>query len=308
MGVFGTLVQGALGGFPTIPDAPAAPFVDPQSAQAASITGNMRALPDLMQLGSSVNQYNLAERAKLLSAGVPGYRAIADAGGEALAAGLRGELTDDLAREVSRRTNAQAFGGGYGGSGFGRALEARDLGRTSYDVQRAALAQAPGWLNTIGNLSVGQPFDVRSGFLSPEQQILASQWNETNRFNRDWLQNQLDSIPDPEQAALAQSVGSMTDLVASAALAWAGGGIGAAGAGGMAGGMGAAQGGMMGSQFGAMLGGGQNSSSANIGALMGGMWQPTPATMPSSGFSPYAQVNPLGQSIWDPYMMGGYNF
>lgn len=300
MGAFGDLTRvglqaAGLESFPGIPDVPPAPFVDPQDAQQAAIQGNYRALPDIERLGRSTDRYNLDQRIKALSGFVPGFTDIQSAGSSSLLSMLRGELPSDVSDEVRRQANARAFAGGFGGSGASGALQARDLGRTSLDLVGMGQARAPGWLGTMGNL-LPQQFNVESGFLSPQQQIVSEQWNESNRYNRDWLQNQLDSLPDPETAAIAQSVGQMTDLVASAALAWAGGGIG-----GMIGGAGGAMGG---AQLGGMLGGGGTESSANIGSMIGSMWTPTPATVPANDYS--SRVDPFMGSLYEPNMMGGY--
>lgn len=289
-GIFGTLVQGALGGFATIPDAPQAPFVDPSQAQMDSIRGNQRALPELMELGEDVNAYNLQQRAKALGS-VPNFGAISQAGGDALLSMTRGELPQDVANQVQRRANVRAYQGGYGGSGMSDNLTARDLGLTSLDLQQRGIGMAPGWLTSMFNLSAGPQFNVESGFLTPGQGIAAQQWNETNRYQRDWLQNQLDSIPDPEQAAIAESVGQLTDVVATAALAWAGGGLGAM--------TGIAGGAAMGGQIGGALGGGGGlgGAASQFGGALGGL-------IPASVAAPTAVTPNWGQSYPGPY--GGY--
>lgn len=296
MGVFGTLVQGALGGFPEKPDVPRAPFVDPQSAQQTAISGNYSALPELERLGRGVDKYNLSQRLQMLSQGIPGFTDIREAGSDALLSQLRGEIPQDVGDELQRNANARAFAGGYGGSGMAGNLTARDFGRTSMDLINRGQAVAPGWLGTLGSL-LPEQFNVQSGFLSPSEQINAGQWNETMRYNRDWLQNKLDSLPDPETAAIAESVGGLTDMVAAAALAWAGGGIGGA--------IGGAGGGMIGSQLGGMFGGGGTPQSSDIGAIIGSAWTPTAATTPATPmYQPYQTVDPLG--VYNPGMVGGY--
>lgn len=264
MGLFGTLVTGALGGFPKKPDLPSAAYVNPGESQQQAIDANAGALPGLMDLGSDVNAYNLSERAKALTAGIPGYDAISKKGSDVLLSQLNGVIPDDVASAIGRRSNARAFAGGYGGSEAARNLESRDLGLTSLDLIQRGQAAAPGWLTSLYNLGVPQQFNVQSGFLSPTDVISTNQWNETNRFNTQWAQNQLDALPDPETAAIAKDVGQLTDLVATAALAWAGGGIG-----GMIGGAGgASMGGALGGQAGGAAGGFDIGSI--IGSLMGG--------------------------------------
>lgn len=322
MGLFGDLVKGALGGFPTIPDAPEAPFVDPSQVQVDTIAGNQRALPALMELGEGINAYNLQQRAKALGS-VPQFNEIAQQGSENLLSELRGELPDDVVNQVQRRSNATAYAGGYGGSPMADNLIARDLGLTSLDLSTRARASAPNWLGSLYSMLVPPQFDVQSGFVSPGQGIASEQWNETNRFNRDWLQEQLDSIPDPEQAAIANGVGQITDLAAMAALGWAGGAVG-----GMLGGAGGA---VMGGQMGGAIGGGGGigGSAGQFGGLLGGMMGggtsgASVATTPNwgqyypgpvGGYLPTVQVSPFGMGqgpVYNPsadiYSVGGYSY
>lgn len=325
MGLFGDLVKGALGGFPTIPDAPTPAFVDPSQSQLDSVHGNQQALPSLETLGEGVNSYNLQQRAKALGA-IPGFTDISTTGSNLLDSQLHGELPSDVTSQVNRRANAKAYAGGYGGTGSGDNLSARDLGLTSLDLTRQGQAAAPSWLSMLNSIAVPPQFDVQSGFLSPTQRIASDQWNETNRFNTQWLQNQLNSIPDPETAAIAGDVGAITDVVATAALAWAGGALGAA--------AGGAAGAAIGGQLGGAIGGGGGAGGAasqfggTIGSLMGGGGSTggaSVATTPNwgqfypggqGGYIPSVQqVNPLGSgssNVYNPnadiYSLGGYSY
>jgi hypothetical protein len=60
---------------------------------------------------------------------------------------LRGELPPDLASQIQRNTASKALTGGYAGSQAARNLTARDLGRTSLDLQQAGAQQ---FSNIIG--------------------------------------------------------------------------------------------------------------------------------------------------------------
>lgn len=214
-GLFGALVTGAMGGYAKKPDVPGAAYVDPTQSQRDSISGNRQALPGLEDLGSEVNSYNLGERAKMLKAGIPGYSDITRLGSDALASELRGEIPPDVANAILRRSNAKAYAGGFNDSGMSSNLDARDLGLTSLDLIRTGQSAAPGWLSALNNLAVPDQFNVQSGFMSPQARLGADQWNETNRYSRDWLQNQLDALPDPETAAIAQGMGDQVDAIAS---------------------------------------------------------------------------------------------
>lgn len=215
MGLFSDLIQQAMGTFPKKPNVPAAPNVNPQAAQSQSITGNQAALPGLEDLASATNQFNVGQRQSMLESAVPGYRKLTGGASNTLSDWLSGNLSPDVASAVRRNSNARSFAGGYGGSGMADALQARDLGLTSLDLQKMGVSALPGYLGTTAQIGMPRQFDPAAGFISPMEQIEASQWNESNRYGRDWLQNQLDSLPDPARAAIAKDVGGMADTVGS---------------------------------------------------------------------------------------------
>lgn len=204
-----------MGGFPSKPDVPSAPNVDPGVAQRAAVSNNQAALPGLEDLASGVNTFNTAQRRSMVDANIPGYENLTGGASGLLSNWLGGQISPDVASQVSRAAGARAYAGGYGGSGMADNLQARDLGLTSLDLQRAGMSALPGYLNTINNIAVPRQFDPTTEFLSPQEQIAASQWNESNRYSRDWLQNQLNSIPDPYTAAISGDLGQMADTVGS---------------------------------------------------------------------------------------------
>lgn len=251
MGLFGDLVQQAMGGFPSKPKVPGAPNVNPQTAQQDSIAGNQRALPALEDLAGDVNQFNVGQRRSMLRGAVPGYDKLTGSASDTLGNWLNGILSPDVASAIQRSSNARSFSGGYGGSGMADNLTSRDLGLTSLDMQKMGMSALPGYLSTMSNIAMPQQFNPAMDFVTPGQQIAAQQWNESNRYGHDWLQNQLDAIPDPARAAIAKDVGGMADTVGSmipyfgafysmsqgGAGGGSGGGIGDLFGGGMGGGM-----------------------------------------------------------------------
>lgn len=259
MAIFSDLIQQAMGGFPTIPKAPNAPYVDPQAAQSRTAAGNLSELPTLEQIASGVDTFNLSQRNKALTSAIPGYtNLVADASGT-LGSWLQGQIPADVAGQVGRTDAAKAIAGGYGGSPLANNLTLRDLGLTSLDMQRMGEQALPGFLGHVTGLAVPQPFDVTSGMLTPGQDLSAEQWNAMNQFSQQWLQNRLSSLPDPATAAISKDVGGIGDLAGTALLSWAGGGIG-----GLAG-MGTA-----GSMLGAQVGGAGPQQGAMFGSIFGG--------------------------------------
>lgn len=212
MGLFGDLVTNAMGGFPKKPEVPYAPSVSPQVAQTTAAKGNLATLPELESLADATNTFNVGQRRKMLDSAIPGYGKLTGQASDVLSGWLGGELSPDVASAVRRNANNRAFAGGYSGSGMADSLTARDLGLTSLDLQKMGVQSLNPYLATTGQLGMPQEFLPQSQFVSTPEQIAAEQWNETNRYGRDWLQNQLDSIPDPAQAAIAKDVGGMVDV------------------------------------------------------------------------------------------------
>ena len=278
MGLFGNLVKGAMGAFPTIPDFPDPAYADIGESQLKSTSLNKAALPGLQDLGEDVNAYNLAERAKALSAGIPGYDEITRTGSANLASQMRGELPDDVVSQIMRQSNSRAYAGGFGGSGASANMAARDLGLSSLALMQQGQAAAPGWLGAMNALAVPPQFDVQSGFVSPGMVHQATQWNELNRVDAEWMQNIMDSIPDPEKAAIADNLAGMADIGATVALTALGGAAGGAIGAGTS--MGAAAGSAYGAQVGSGLanaggtygqGSGQSMALGNtLAGMMGG--------------------------------------
>jgi hypothetical protein len=103
---------------------------------AAQIRDARSLAPDIARLESERNTVNQGELDRMLEASVPGYRASQTQRSANAASMLRGELPPDVQEAISRSTAGRALEGGFAGSGAGRNLVARDLGRTSLDLMR----------------------------------------------------------------------------------------------------------------------------------------------------------------------------
>lgn len=189
------------------PKVPAAAYVSPQQAQMQSIQGNITALPQLEQLGSSVDKYYLGERRGMLDTSIPGFEGMLGAGSQNMTDWLHGVIGQDTADAVSRNANARAFAGGYAGSPASANLQARDLGLTSLQLQQGATQALPSYLGGLAGILMPQQFDVTRGMVTPAQQIAGEQWNEMNRYQREAIQNEIDALPDPLMQALGTAVG-----------------------------------------------------------------------------------------------------
>jgi hypothetical protein len=92
--------------------------------------------------------------------------------------------------------------GGFGaGSGFGRALTARDLGLTGMQIQNQGLAQAQNFIQQQRSFGMVQPFSVSSMFITPAQRIGAIQQQQSAMYGRDLTAAQVAAAPSPMQQA-----------------------------------------------------------------------------------------------------------
>lgn len=147
----------------------------------ASINEVSALMPQTNRLEQGRNTFNQQEITRILEGAIPGFsEGQAQRTNNALSM-LRGELPDDVLAEVQRRSNTRALEGGYAGTGFGRNLTARDIGRTSLDLTREGADLFQG---IIGSTPTMTPVDytitpdemvsLRSGERNTRQSILAS--------------------------------------------------------------------------------------------------------------------------------------
>jgi hypothetical protein len=214
-GIFGNLIEEAILGRKN-PQVPNAPKVDPQVAQRQSISGNQAALPGSEELAGDVNQFNVDQRRSMLGAD---YWKLKNQGDSVLGSWLGGQLSPDVGSAIRRGSNVRAQSGGYGYGGPGSMkdyLEGRDIGRGADEFQARAMGILPGYMGATTAIQMPKQFDPVAEFISPGQQMDAQQWNEENRFKRDWLNNQMKALPDPLMAALANTVGNVADPTSGA--------------------------------------------------------------------------------------------
>lgn len=225
MAVAGALIGGAIGAFGRKPKIPELPGIDPTQVQAATIAANKDQLPQLQQLGSTINEFNTAQQLGMLSKALefvaPGQLAKAQG---IVNSQLGGEIPADVAAQVQRRSAAQALLGGYGGgSGIGRNLTARDLGLTSLQIQQQGLAN----FNSLTSLAPRtQAFDITSMFFTPQQRLQSAFSERESQFQRNLLAEQVAAAPDPATAALGREIDRFFNTAASAGMMAAGGGFG----------------------------------------------------------------------------------
>lgn len=110
----------------------------------ASTTEAKNLASGTQELERQRNQFNAAELQKMLETSIPGYAAGQKLRVQNATDFLRGEIPVDVQQQIQRSTTARALEGGYGGSGMGRNLTARDLGLTSVDLMGRGAQQFAG--------------------------------------------------------------------------------------------------------------------------------------------------------------------
>lgn len=218
-----SILGAALGFKGKKPKVPEFTPIDVQAQQQKAISGNIAALPEAQRLSSQVNLFNQQQILQMLEQAFPGFGGISRKASENIAAGLRGEIPQDVTTQVINRAASRGVAGGYGrASGLGRSLVARDLGATSYDITQRALTSAQSWLQSIRTGAMPELLSPTSMFITPQQQVAFAFENQANQFNVQWLRNQIEAMPSPMDRAL----GSLLDWVANTGLSAASFGIG----------------------------------------------------------------------------------
>lgn len=222
--------------FESKPDVPDFHWTDLVQQQLDTAAGNLGVLPQAEQLGAGVNDFLRSERSKTL-AGIPGLEDIENQSVANLKSWLAGELPGDVQSAIQRGSNATAYAGGYGGSGMGRNLTARDLGLTSLQLQQSAMPLARAYTGQEASMREVPEFNPASMFINPMQAGQFNAQQAAQQWNRDWLNNRVAAQPEPWQqtlmsdvnsldAMLGTGVGTVGGAAAGAAASGAGGGGG----------------------------------------------------------------------------------
>lgn len=106
------------------------------TAYSDSLGADLGALPQAQDLAGKENTFNSAQENAALEAAIPGYKDIQGARSANTLALLHGDIPDDVLGQIQRGDTAKALQGGFGNSGAGRNLTARDLGLTSLNLQQ----------------------------------------------------------------------------------------------------------------------------------------------------------------------------
>lgn len=179
---------------------PIVPELDFFGSYNQTIADNMGLLPGAQKLAGQTNQANLANLTSLFESLDPKYQDTLLTIGETLNRRAKGDI-GDLGEKVARSSAAKQVGAGVAGSPFARDWTARDLGLTTYDVERTATGDMAQWLSHLRKDAMPVPADVRENQINPAKRM-------EDDFNRDWLSAQVTASPDPgERGAFDTKMG-----------------------------------------------------------------------------------------------------
>lgn len=219
-------------------DKPVVPYLlptDTGKSQRTALGNNLGSFDMSGRLASKTNAFNQGEAQKAFNAFTGGQGAgMFSKANENIDDYLSGIVPDDVSAAVNRNSAARALGGGFGGSQMHGDLTARDLGLTSLDLQKFGVQALPGIISAQQGSRGAPMMNPTSMFMNPSQQLMIDDKYNDQLFNRNWMANQIEAMPDPTSVAYAQGISSDVSGIMSAlgSMYGMGGGGGGGGGGG----------------------------------------------------------------------------
>jgi len=191
--------EGIYGSRPVVPGP-----IDYGSALGDTIRTNINLIPSLSDLATrSTELYS-----QLMETAYPGITNLKDLGTKQIGSFLRGEIPEDVRRQLQQIAAEKSATSGTAGSPFSKALEARDLGLTSLSLIQGGLGAAERWIAQARS----QTFDFSRMFYGPED----AQRQAENEWQRQWLNAQVQAAPDPAKRGQFDSQMALLGMVLSA--------------------------------------------------------------------------------------------
>ena len=197
--LFGNDASKVFGSKPVVPTLPSL-----SDAQKTAINANTTSFSDIAKLATATNTLNQDQLNALIDKTLgPGVR---EQFQQNLASQARGEIPQDVQNAIFRGNAERTAGGNaFGGGGFGRNLNARDLGLTSLQITNNAMSSAESWLSK----AQAPMFDATSMFITPMQQNAAN----LDQFNRNLLAAKVAAAPDPAARGVFDSNMALAGMI-----------------------------------------------------------------------------------------------
>jgi hypothetical protein len=211
----GTILGGLFG--PKKVKVPELKPINFEQEQQKAIQQNIASLEPATELATKTTAAEQNVLEAQLRRAIPGYDQLVQQAGKNIGSALKGELSADVAAQIQRSTAGRALSGGFGGgSGFGRALTARDLGLTSMQLQNQGLAQAQNFIQQQRTMGMVQPFSVSSMFITPNQRIGFMQQQQQAQYARDMAAAQVAAQPSAMKQAFGSAITQFTGTTGGA--------------------------------------------------------------------------------------------
>lgn len=146
------------GGKPLVPN--------PTTTASSAISGDIGNLGKLYQLGTGVSNYGENQLTANYNAAIPNYSALATQSSANIGSELKGELPDDVVRQIINQAAERGIATGTSNSpNAGASLLSHFLG-TSLDMTNLGERNLSG---AVARSPIAQPFDISRMLVNPEQ-------------------------------------------------------------------------------------------------------------------------------------------
>lgn len=191
-----SFLSSIFGSKPTVPDLPA---LDLEKEQQKAVQANIDISPKATELaGITTDQIS-----KMLSSFLgTDSSAFLKSVTSRIQDQIAGNIPKDVQQSIQNNAAAKAIGGGFGGSGMHSDLVARDFGTTSLNLINQGISSAQNWLSASEQLLSPALSVFTNMFLTPGQQAAFDVNERDAAFQRQWMQNQVDAMPNPESVGL----------------------------------------------------------------------------------------------------------
>lgn len=176
--------------------------IDVTKVQNDTIKGNIANFDDARQLANNTTEADQSSLEALLRRAIPGYDEIIKKTGAAISSGLSGELPADVTSKVLQHSAERSLSGGFSDSGASRALTARDLGTTSYDIISKSIKDASSFISNQRGSGMVNPTSASTMFLTPAQRVGFAFNNANAAYQSQTANAYNDAAPSPLSSAV----------------------------------------------------------------------------------------------------------
>ena len=184
--------------FGSKPSLPPLPELNLGTEQSKAAANNLAVAPAAGKIASFTSDQIL----NMMRSVVPNFDQITGSVSKNIASELKGELPQDVQDKIQSSVAASNLASGTAGTGLGRNLTAKDLGLVSLDLTEKGLSSAESWMASTERLLAPATAELTSMFVTPAQQAAFDVEERNAQYNRQYLQNQINAMPDPITSGL----------------------------------------------------------------------------------------------------------